>query len=320
MALTCPIVSIIVAAYNAEKYLNRCLDSIAAQTLEEWECIIVDDGSTDMTGILADEYVSQDSRFRVIHQKNGGVSSARQVGIDNSVGIYTIHVDSDDWVEPDMLEELVKCANDNQADMVICDFFEVYEDHVDYNCQKPTPCDRQSIWGLTFNTLSGALWNKLIKKACYLDWNISFENDINFEEDKLVCLKLLSHSISVTYLNKAFYHYDHFNNPCSLSNQWNTERRLLVLERIGRYCDVQPVQTYYDNAILYIAYHALSFPRSHCPNYITLFRKHLASIKRAKGFRWYTKILVLLRLNNITLPPPGRFRHSIHKLMALFYL
>lgn len=122
-----PKISIIVPVYKAEKYLNRCVDSILAQTFTDFELLLIDDGSPDKSGEICDEYARKDSRVRVIHKENGGVSSARQRGLDESIGEYTIHADPDDWVEPTMLEELYNKANKEDADMVICDFFYEYK-------------------------------------------------------------------------------------------------------------------------------------------------------------------------------------------------
>ncbi len=101
-----PEICVIVAVYQAEKYLHRCLDSILRQTFPDWECILVDDGSTDLSGAICDEYAQKDSRFRVIHQAHGGVSVARQAALDASKGEYIAFADSDDWVEPAWLEKL----------------------------------------------------------------------------------------------------------------------------------------------------------------------------------------------------------------------
>ena len=104
------------------------MDSILAQTFESWELILVDDGSLDRSGILCDEYATKDSRIVVIHKKNEGVGAARQTGMDNATGEYIIHVDPDDWVEPDMLEQLYQKAKENEFDIVICDYFVDYVD------------------------------------------------------------------------------------------------------------------------------------------------------------------------------------------------
>lgn len=298
-----PKVSVIVAAYNAEKYLNRCLDSIAAQTLQDWECIVVDDGSKDRTGIIADEYAAKDARFQVIHKENGGVASARETGIENALGEYTIHADSDDWVDKSMLEELFNCAQKHSADMVICDYYEITNGGEYYSIQNPKSNDRITIWGKMMNSLAGSLWNKLIRKDCYERFHIRFEIGINDEEDKLICLKLLSHEISVTYINRAFYHYDKTQNLLSLSNSgYSPIPRLRILENIRNYTDITPIQSYYDNAIFYIAYHALPLNNSPKFNYISVFRPYRKSINRAAGFPLRSKVLVWLRMIHIPVP------------------
>ena len=122
-----PKISVIVPVYKAEKYLHRCVDSIIAQTFTDWELLLVDDGSPDKSGEICDGYSRHDGRIMVYHKNNGGVSTARQTGIDKAIGDYTIHVDPDDWIEPTMLEELYHKATDNNADMVICDFVFEYK-------------------------------------------------------------------------------------------------------------------------------------------------------------------------------------------------
>lgn len=107
MNSTNPTISIIIPIYNTEKYLRRCLDSIVAQTYKDFECIIVDDGSTDGSGKICDEYVAKDNRFKVFHKKNGGVSSARNLGLDNAKGEYIAFCDADDYVKENWLSEFI---------------------------------------------------------------------------------------------------------------------------------------------------------------------------------------------------------------------
>ena len=101
-------ISVIVPVYNTEKYLRRCIDSILNQTYEALEVILVDDGSTDGSGAVCDEYAEKDARVRAIHQKNGGISAARNAGIDAASGQYIAFIDSDDYVTGDMLAELLR--------------------------------------------------------------------------------------------------------------------------------------------------------------------------------------------------------------------
>lgn len=209
-------VTVIMAVYNAEPYLRRCLDSLQAQTLKDFDVILVDDGSTDNSRAIAEEYTQGDSRFRVYHKENGGVSSARQYGIERLAengGKYSIHVDPDDWVEPQMLEQLYNKAKDMEADMVICDFYYNTQEK-QWECkQNPKSDNPQKVLNVLFQRLHGSLCNKLIRSACYKEAKIRFPKDVNYCEDFYVNICLLLRSIQVVaYLPKAYYHYDIFSN------------------------------------------------------------------------------------------------------------
>ena len=115
-------VSIIVPVYNIENYIRVCVESILAQTYESFELILVDDGSKDNSGILCDEYAAIDSRVKVIHKENGGVSSARNTGLQQAKGKWIMYVDGDDWIEPDMIESLIEAAKATEADLVFGDY------------------------------------------------------------------------------------------------------------------------------------------------------------------------------------------------------
>lgn len=167
-----PKVSVIVPAFNAEKYLERCLNSTTAQTMPDFECIIVDDGSTDKTGVIADSYAKKDARFRVIHQDNGGVSVARQTGIDATTGIYTIQFDADDWVEATILEGLLIEVEEKKADMVICDIDCITPTGRFLWCQKPTSLETDVVLGEMVQRFYGSLCNKLIKRTCYQTYHV----------------------------------------------------------------------------------------------------------------------------------------------------
>lgn len=203
-----PIVSVIVPVYRAEAYIRKCLDSLAAQTFDNFEVILVDDGSPDKCGKICDEYAARDNRFRVIHQNNCGVSVARQTGIDNALGEYTIHVDPDDWVEPDMLTSLYEKAKETKADMVVCDFWV----NKKYYSQFFYPETASVLTEGLFQQLHGSCWNKLVRRSCYVKSNIRFSPaHICIAEDLLFNLRILHQNITVCHLPKAFYHYNHTN-------------------------------------------------------------------------------------------------------------
>ena len=122
-----PLISIIVPVYNAEPYLDNCLDSIAAQTWENLEVWLVDDGSTDGSEALCDEYAVQDARVRVLHKKNGGLSDARNAGVNAAKGEYLSFVDGDDWVSPYYIENLYRALEQAGADFSASCFEEVFE-------------------------------------------------------------------------------------------------------------------------------------------------------------------------------------------------
>ena len=212
-----PCISIIVPVYKAERYLDRGVKSLLSQTFKDFELLLIDDGSPDKSGEMCDEYARKDSRVRVFHKENGGVSSARQMGIDNARGEYTIHADPDDWVEPDMLEELYRKAKEADADMVICDFFYDYKWGRVIDKQKPEVCTAEGVQRELFHQkLHGSCWNKLIRRSCYEEYQVKFPQDITLWEDLYVVCSLLSHPLKVAYLPKAFYHYDQILNGESL--------------------------------------------------------------------------------------------------------
>ena len=232
--MTNPKISVIVPVYKAEHYLARCVDTLLAQTFDDFEVILVDDGSPDNSGAICDEYALKDKRVRVIHQPNAGVSMARQKGLDNARGEYVIHADPDDWVEPDMLKELYAKAKEEDADMVICDFYGHYGGKVVYERQQPSSLDHNTVLCDMFKHLFGSCCNKLVRRVCFLKFDIHFSEGVSFCEDLLINSTLLRHNIKVAYLPNAFYHYDCCINSNSLVRKktyatFEKDKRLILL-------------------------------------------------------------------------------------------
>lgn len=202
-------ISIICPVYNVECYIERCVESIISQSFPAWELIMVDDGSTDKSGEICDRYAKSDSRIKVIHQPNMGVSAARQKGSENANGVYVIHIDPDDYVEYNMLENLYNEAVEKKADVVICDFYVDELTGSTYRiAQKPTNEDTEDILRSLFQHLHGSCWNKLVKRECYNKYNVRFPPGINYCEDVLFWVQLFSHyEVRIVYLPQAFYHY-----------------------------------------------------------------------------------------------------------------
>lgn len=202
-------VSIIMPVYNAAEYLHKAIGCIVAQTLQDWELLLVDDGCTDASPRICDNYAAKDVRIKVIHQQNQGVAMARQAGMRQAKGEYSIHADADDWTEPTMLEELYEKAQSENADIVIADYFVNADGRQTISKQCPSSLEPVQVLMDMFNgRLFGALWNKLIRTDLYRTCNARFFPGINYCEDLLICVQLLQHAdLKISYLSKAFYHY-----------------------------------------------------------------------------------------------------------------
>ena len=224
-----PVISIIVAVYKAESCLRRCVDSLLAQTFQDYEILLVDDGSPDRSGEICDEYARKDNRVRVFHKENGGVASARQCGMNNARGEYVIHADPDDWVEPNMLEELYGKAKEENADMIICDVWRDTSKKSTYVKQRLFILEHCVMLKDVFQQLHGSCWNKLVKRACYSKYDVNFPEGLSYGEDTYVSVCLLAHPIKMAYVPKAFYHYVQNVNYSSL-----TRRPVKIL--VGQAC------------------------------------------------------------------------------------
>lgn len=202
------LISIIMPVYNSDKYIRRSIDSIIRQTYQNWELILVDDGSTDASGRICDEYAELDPRIHVIHKENGGVASARQVGTDEACGEYSIHCDADDWIEPTMLEDMYSRAKDVSADIVVSNFYYNYSDKSEsiYTVNVPSVASdfiKEILYGNSF----GALWHKLIRHSLYRKFKVRFVDGVNYCEDVLVLAQFLKNEVRIEYLDNAYYHY-----------------------------------------------------------------------------------------------------------------
>jgi len=217
-------VSVIVAVYNAEDYLARCLDCLLKQTLQNFEVILVDDGSKDSSGKICDEYVKKDSRIRCCHKENGGVSSARQKGLDLACGEYVIHVDPDDWIEPTMLSKMYESAKTNNSDMVMCDIFVERNHKSRYESQQPTALDNKSVFIDLLTRIHGSCWNKLVRRSLFEKFGICFPKNMVVWEDVYVNCMLCLNPISIGYIPEALYHYDVGMNANSLMNKFSQKK------------------------------------------------------------------------------------------------
>ena len=199
------LVTFILPVYNAESTIYRCLDSILKQTYCDYEVIIVDDGSIDNSGKICDSYSLNDNRFRVIHKENAGVASARQLGVSLATGEYVIHIDSDDWIESNMLSDMMNEISD--ADILVSDYYYNTKHGQTYVRQVDCTTSEELLEKIIKGEVFGSLWHKLIRRNLYQ--NIKFNTDLTFCEDQLLLFKILTtYQCKVINLHKAYYHYE----------------------------------------------------------------------------------------------------------------
>ena len=225
-----PRISIIVPVYNTEKYLRQCIDSILIQSFKDFELLLVDDGSKDSSGAICDEYAAKDTRVRVWHQENQGVSAARNVGLAHARGEWIYFPDSDDIIVGNAFDMMMEMAADD-VDYVICGY-EVYDE--EGNCTYAIPERKQCVisrdnalmemFAPTDYRYQGYLWNKLLRASIIRENNLRFVKGIKFNEDRLYDVEYLCRiKGNVAYTTTPVYQYIERSNSAmsSLTQRFN---------------------------------------------------------------------------------------------------
>jgi len=205
-----PLLSIIVPVYNVERYLPKCLDSILAQTFTEFEVIAVDDGSPDDCGQILDEYAKKDEKIIVVHKENGGVSSARNAGLDVAQGEYIGFVDPDDYIENDMYEFLYNEAIAGDYDIVQCNYAQVDKDgnvvhRLDHIKNREFADTNELLCAFFENDIRSCAWNKIFRREVIKD--VRFMSELRVAEDKLFVHNCLRCAKKVKITDKYCYYY-----------------------------------------------------------------------------------------------------------------
>ena len=223
------LISVIIPVYKVEPYLHRCVDSILAQTFQDFEIILVDDGSPDRCGAICDEYAALDTRIHVIHKENGGLSSARNAGIDwafqNSDSQWLAFVDSDDWVHPRYLELLYLAATQHRVQLSVCEYLPVA------SMPDPFPVSLEAtavIWDvfLLEHKITGVVaWNKLYDKDLFVGLRYPYGK---LHEDEFLTYKLIYRANRVSYTPATLYYY--YQNPAGIMKSPFSLKRLDGLE------------------------------------------------------------------------------------------
>lgn len=225
-------ISIIVPVYQVEKYIRQCIDSILAQTFTNFELILVDDGSKDNSGKICDEYAARDNRIRVIHKENGGLSDARNKGLDNAAGKYFMFVDSDDYISDDMTECLYKNILKENADIAACNYRYIFEsgEEKDFSTENKAEVlnaneifyNRKNERNYGFWTVA---WNKLYKAETFKNLRFRFGR---YHEDEFWANDIYQMDIKVVTVSESLYYYRQRDN--SIMGNTNIRKCFDIIE------------------------------------------------------------------------------------------
>lgn len=244
-----PLVSVIVPVYNVEKYLSRCIDSILGQTYTDLELILIDDGSLDSSAHICDEYALKDKRVRVFHKYNGGVSSARNLGIAKAAGDWIIFVDGDDWLDINT----IKCISSyfEKKDLIRFSYKSVFSGdglQVEDYILKKYDSKNKFLSDVIMQNTYVAIWGGAYKRDLFS--SIMFDCSLSIGEDWLVFVLLLNQSLNFQIIQEPLYYYNRYNeNSCittaSIKKKCNV---FLALAQINKSVD----NSFYKKELLYI--------------------------------------------------------------------
>ena len=307
-------ISVIVPVYNVEKFIRRCLDSIINQTMKDLEIILVDDGSTDNSGVICDEYAKLDNRITVIHKENGGVSSARNRGLDIATGEWIAFVDSDDYIDNKMYEILYTNAEKNNCDISVCYFEYINQKGISlYNPNKKLGIkgiyNENKFLNLLYensetNLICICIWNKLYKKDIFE--KLRFKEIIHEDED--IFNSIFTHDYSIYVDELPLYKY--IQNTNSIMNKPITKKNFVLLDVLYKRIDV------FRKKNLYLYSNALI---NYCELNIKFYHKARDLGFEYKKYKSDFNNLVLVILKNKKIKNKTKLRYVIYYVSPRLY-
>lgn len=312
-------VSVIIPVYNTEKYLSKCLDSVKFQTYSDIEVILVDDGSTDNSKDIANRYAESDKRFRTITQANVGVSGARNKGLDLAKGEYILFVDSDDWLEPQMLEKLICNISKYNTDISCCQ----YDHGICFEGKKAEAWDKDTALKnfLMHKLINGSLVNKLIKRDCIGKKRL--DQTVKYGEDALFLWNILTDISSVVVSPEILYHVNLHDDSASGGGSykairydcikvWSTisEEAEKIAEEYG-----QTARAQLSNMAFYSLYEMAYYKyknKEHQAYYTETLKNTVKDMKRADFISFGEKCMAYIFIHNM---PLGKFLIRLKKMV-----
>ena len=244
-------VSIIVPIYKVEDYIRECIDSILAQTYPDFELILVDDGSPDSCGRICDDYAKGDNRIKVVHKVNGGLTSARNAGLEVAKGEWIMHVDGDDWIEPDMIESLIEAAKAAEADLVFGDFIKYganagNKQLPSWSSDKIDSLSRYIAYSMT------TIWGSIAKRSLYTEHSLKSPDGVSYCEDFHLIVRLCHFANKIVNVHRPFYHYryrptsimSNMNRKTEADEQWVYQDTIRFFKEQGVYEEYKKVMSW----------------------------------------------------------------------------
>ena len=310
--MNAPKISVIVPVYNVEKYLQRCIESILSQTFTDFEVLLIDDGSNDRSGEICDEYAKKDGRIRVFHKENGGVSSARNLGLEHMRGEWVCFVDSDDWVNNDYIETILK--KNPEADLIFwgCNF--CYPDG-SQTAFIPSYCyvtEKENTEAILFKLKMnlqkfeylGYTWNKAFKASIIKKQQIKFIENLCFREDEAFTLEYSKYIKSLRVIDCSLYNYDATPSGLTYKEKRQEEYELLIHSMLDN------VKCFNNKDLLHVEY-----------NYILSFYLDILKIASKKLFSNIRKTITFIENNHdIIYPLISKNHRIIFKYKSRCYL
>ena len=286
------LISIIVPIYKTEKYLKRCVDSILRQTYKNLEVILVDDGSPDKSANICDEYQKADGRVRVIHKSNGGLSSARNAGLEVAKGEYIGFVDSDDYIENTMYEILIKACKKYQSKMACCGRYDEYEnretqisfvENEDEKWDAETAIKNLFLW----NNIDSAAWDKIYARELWSEIKYPVGE---ISEDVPVTVKLIYLSGSIIHVGVPLYHYCHRDASITTSGYSEKDQAIIShAEDLGSWVSAhcpkvyREYESFYMNQLMYVTGSYQMSSLNTRKKYSNLYRANKKNLKEKKN-------------------------------------
>ena len=284
--------SIIIPVYNVEKYLGECVESILNQNFKDYEILFVDDGSTDRSGDICDEYAQKDRRIKVIHQENKGLSGARNTGITSSQGKYLLFIDSDDYITENSLEKIHNTIGENDIDLVFLEAVKIFPNGTKepmndgYDKEKIVNKNQEEVWKhiVNINKLPGSACTKAIKRSLIIENDLFFMNGL-ISEDIEWCYRLFAKAEKYSYLEETYYCYRQ-QREGSITNSGSTKGIDSTFWIIEKYATKKPETKYQHVLNSFISYQYMILLYSIYTKDKIIANDYFA---KAKKYRWILK-------------------------------